>query len=134
MYTGSSAEEYRELPKKQGRQSVKRNRTVKLNVAWLRRNYTQAARSYDLKLKGGGCDNYNSNRKNKQGATSPNYSSNSSAQTETMASNIPRGGNSKQSGTNTQNRKMFNNFLDSLDMASNVKVNTSQQLNNGTFN
>ena len=42
-----------------------------------------------------------------------------------MASNIPRGGNSKQSGANNQNRKMFNNFLDSLDMATNVHVNTS---------
>ena len=56
---------------------------------------------------------------------------------ETMVSNIPRGSNSKQGGVGNnslQNKKMFNNFLDSLDIVqTNAPVNTSMQLNSGGY-
>lgn len=58
-----------------------------------------------------------------------------------MVSNVPRGANSKQLGVapnssqqHQQNKKMFNNFLDSLDIVqTNAPVNTSMQLNSGGY-
>ena len=57
-----------------------------------------------------------------------------------MVSNVPRGSNSKQPGVATgnsslQNKKMFNNFLDSLDIVqtTNAPVNASMQPNSGGY-
>lgn len=47
-----------------------------------------------------------------------------------MASNVSRGGNSKNT-SNLQSKKMFNNFLDSLDITTNQQVNASANLNTG---
>ena len=48
---------------------------------------------------------------------------------------MSRTGNTAKQGTNLQNKKMFNNFLDSLDISAannnGPQVNTSVQLNTG---
>ena len=101
----------------------------KLNIRWLEQNYSEVVKCYDLKLKS---TDYNSNRNRKQ-FESPLTGS------ETMVSNVPRGANSKQQGVapnsnQQQNKKMFNNFLDSLDIVqTNAPVNTSMQLNSGSY-
>ena len=71
-------------------------------MEWLVKNYAAELHSYDFKLKS---KDYNSNRDN---SSSPVL----------MAAR-----SSKQTANGQQNRKMFNNFLDSLDVSNSAQVN-----------
>ena len=113
------------LKKQKIRYRNQSNRTNKHNIRWLEQNYTEVAKCYDLKLKK---SDYNSNRNQDKNL----HSSPSGDPTLQMASNITRTStNPQKQSTNIQNRKMFNNFLDSLDIATNAAVNSNVQLNTG---
>ena len=108
-------DEYSEKKFRKRSKKIRNNRNHQLNIRWLKQNYTVTAQCYNSKLNS---SDYNSNRNSKVSSTSP---------VSDIVKMASRGANSKSSANNANlhNRKMFNNFLDSLDIASNAQVNTS---------
>ena len=117
-------DEYSEKKFRKRSKKIRNNRNHQLNIRWLKQNYTVTAQCYNSKLNS---SDYNSNRNSKVSSTSP---------VSDIVKMASRGANSKSSANNANlhNRKMFNNFLDSLDIASNAQVNTSAQMNTGYQN